>query len=399
MYTLIRFLKLTPRVLTLLFVFILFTQCSTNKFFQHGEVVLTKEVETLSIDFSNKLPIVQVEINGKTYHFLIDTGAPTVISQAIYNELNLKPEMKKKVTDSQNQKQTQIFTLLPEMKVGDIIFNNIPAAVVDWTENYTLMCFKLDGILGANQMEGAIWEFNYKEEKVEVTKDLSNFDTTAYEYEIPFEPRLQKNPLVKMKLYDKTITLIFDTGSNGGINLSKIPNEIDTLNKEQKIAVFGVNSIGMYGEGQPTKNYIFQANTVALGNLTLQDIIINTGGSWTIGNELLQHFTFIVDWNENKIYLKKLNEPTEDINNFGFGYTFYDNKAIVSYVYQLDLFPLEIGDTIININDRNFENLSNEQVCDYSMNRIDSETEQIDIEIKRKEEVLKFHMEKNSYFK
>ncbi|WP_435525282.1 hypothetical protein [Chryseobacterium indoltheticum] len=39
-------------------------------------------------------------MNGKMYQFLFDSGAPTVISTAIYNELNLKKKHRSKVTDS-----------------------------------------------------------------------------------------------------------------------------------------------------------------------------------------------------------------------------------------------------------------------------------------------------------
>lgn len=397
-HTISQFTRSIPSILMIIFVLILFTQCSTYKLFQHGEVELKNKEETLSVDFSNQLPIVQVEINGKAYHFLIDTGAPTVISKAIYEELNLKTEIKKKVSDSQGQKQHKIFCILPEMKVGDIVFKDTPAAVIDWTKNYALTCLKLDGILGANQMEGAIWKFDYKDEKVTVTKDLSNFDISEYEYAIPFEPRLQKTPLVELELYGKTRTLIFDTGSNGGINLSTVPTEVDTLKEDKKIEVLGMNTIGMYGAGLPTKEFYFQVNNAKIGNLTFQNIILNTGNSSTIGNKLLQHFTFIVDWNENMIYLKKVSETTEDFSSFGFGYTFFDNKVVVSYVYKSELFPLEIGDTIIGINNHSFENLNNAQVCEYSQNRIENSLKHIDIEIKRKEEVLKFHLEKKSYF-
>ncbi|WP_449398316.1 retropepsin-like aspartic protease [Chryseobacterium wanjuense] len=202
-----------------------FTFCSLlisaqgKRFFENGEVQLQNPVEKVNLRYSSELPFVKVNINGKTYNFLFDSGAPTVISSAIYSELNLEKKHRSKVKDSQKNKQEQIFTELPEMIVDNVVFKNIGAIVLD-LNMAELGCFKVDGIIGANQMAKLFWRVNYSENSLEATKDLSLFDLKDYDIIIPFEAKTQKTPVIETKILDKTIDLTFDTGASGKLRIS-----------------------------------------------------------------------------------------------------------------------------------------------------------------------------------
>ncbi|AZA85950.1 hypothetical protein EG349_03675 [Chryseobacterium shandongense] len=78
-----------------------------KNFFEKGEVQLQQPVEKVSLKYENNLPFVEVNINGKTYNFIFDSGAPTVISQAIYKELNLRKKYKRSIKDSDEKVQQQ----------------------------------------------------------------------------------------------------------------------------------------------------------------------------------------------------------------------------------------------------------------------------------------------------
>lgn len=182
-----------------------------KKFFKSGEVQLQNPVEKINLKFANDLPFVQVSINGKSYNFLFDTGAPTVISTAVYTELGLEEKHKSKVKDSQKNKHEQIFTILPEMTVDKAVFKDVGAIVMDFSVS-ELSCFRIDGILGANQMAKLFWKVNYSENSMEVSKDLTQFNLTDYDVVIPFSPRPQKTPIVETNLQGKKIELTFDTG-------------------------------------------------------------------------------------------------------------------------------------------------------------------------------------------
>ena len=58
--------------------------------------------DTVSFNFDYNLPIITVEIDQVNYNFLLDTGAPSVISPELFVKLNLKKKLTSKIKDSNN---------------------------------------------------------------------------------------------------------------------------------------------------------------------------------------------------------------------------------------------------------------------------------------------------------
>ncbi|MGU3374893.1 aspartyl protease family protein [Chryseobacterium sp. M5A1_1a] len=367
-----------------------------KKFFESGEVQLKEAVEKLNLKYSTDLPFVKVNINGKTYNFLFDTGAPTVISMAIYTELELEKKYKSSVKDSQKNKQDQIFTVLPEMIVDQATFKNVGVMVMD-LKAPEFGCFKVDGILGANQMAKLFWRINYAENLMEATQDLSKFDLTGYDVVIPFETRDQKSPIVEAKTIDKKIDFTFDTGFSGNIKITD--NKYDPKKILEKVEVYGNNTIGAFGAGNPKLEYIFKNPELSLGNKSFANEIVATGNSNLLGNDFFKNFVFILDWLNHKIYMKQIRDASHKLESFGFGYRFIDAKPIVAYIFQEENFPLKVGDSIISINNVNLENLDKESACHYFLNRVEQGVDTINMKIKRNGIVMDVNLKKKIYLK
>ena len=368
-----------------------------KRFFESGEVVLKDPVEKINLKFANELPLVSVSINGKQYQFLFDTGAPTVISNAVYSELNLKKKHKSKVGDSQKNKQEQIFTQLPEMIIDQMVFKNIGAVVLD-LEGPEFGCLKIDGIIGANQMAKLFWRINYSENLLEATNDLVKFPTGEYEMVFDFKPKPQKTPILESYILDKKINLTFDTGFTGGIKISD--SNYDPQNRKvQSVETYGVNSVGAYGTGKPLSSYHFKTNEVSLSGQKFEDEIIMTGNSSLVGNEFLKKFKFIIDWQNNKVYLHRLMNIPSKLESFGFAYRFIDLKAKVVLVFQGINNPVKIDDEILSINNISFENLDQESACNYLLNRVEKGESQIKVKVKREGKILDFTVDRKEYLK
>lgn len=366
----------------------------SKKFFTKGEVRLQKPVEKINLRFENNLPFVKVSINGKMYNFLFDSGAPTVISHAIYNELELKKKYKRSVSDSNDKVQQQIFTDLPEMIVDQVVFRNIGAVVLD-LNSAELGCLKVDGIIGANQMAKLFWKVNYTENSLEAANDLSLFDLKDYRTVIPFEPKLQKTPVVKTQLFDKNIEFSFDTGFSGRFEITE--NKFDVEKVHKVMETYGTRAIGAFGAAKPVGGKVFKVDSLRLGNEIFNDALIFTSTSDLMGNEFLKDYSFILDWENNLIYLKLIKKESPKLESFGFSYRFIDAKPVISFIFKEENFPLKIGDSIISINNVNLENLNNDTVCHYIINRIEKDQKSIDIKIKRDGKVLDFAMKKKEY--
>jgi len=382
--------------LFLFFIFCITTVSAQGKrFFESGEAVLKNSVEKINLTFENELPLVKVMINGKSYQFLFDTGAPTVISYSVYSEMNLKKKHKSKVGDSQKNKQEQIFTLLPEMTIDQIVFKNIGAMVMD-LHGHEFGCLKIDGIIGANQMAKLFWKINYSENLLEATKDLKQFSTEDYETVFTFRTKPQKSPIIETEILDKDINMTFDTGFTGEIKISD--SNFDPKNTTVKyLETFGMNSVGAYGAGKPVASYYFKPEEVVLANQKFSDEIVMTGSSSLLGNEFLKKFKFIIDWQDHKVYLHRIKNSPSKMESFGFAYRFIDLKAKVVLVFPEKDFPIKIDDEIVSINDTSFKNLNNESSCEYLLNRVEKNTNSIKVKVKRDDEILDFTVDKKEY--
>jgi predicted aspartyl protease len=382
----------------LFFILVFFTitiSAQGKRFFENGEAELKNPVEKINLTYTNELPFVKVNINGKTYQFLFDSGAPTVISTSIYNELNLKKKHRSKVTDSKKNKQEQIFTEVPEIKVDQITFKNIGAIVMD-LNGIEFQCFKIDGILGANQMAKLFWRINYSENSIEATKDFANFAVEGYETVFSFDPKPQKTPVIKAQILDEKTDLTFDTGFTGTVRISD--KDYDAKNSKVKsVETYGTASIGAFGAGKPESSYYFKPGEILLAEQKFDDEIVSTGSSNLLGNEFLKKFRFIMDWKNNKIYLNKIRNYPSKLESFGFGYRFIDHKAKVVLLFSGNDIPLKLDDEILSINNINLENLDQESVCKYLESRIEKGLNSLDIKVKRDGKILDFTIAKKEY--
>lgn len=382
-----------------LFLFLIFcitaVSAQGKKFFEGGEVVLKNPVEKINLTFENELPLVKVSISGKNYQFLFDTGAPTVISTEVYDELNLKKKYKTKVGDSQKNKQEQIFTELPEMTIDQMVFKNIGAVVVD-LGGPEFGCLKIDGIIGANQMAKLLWRINYSENILEATRDAKNFPTKEYETVIDFKAKPQKTPFVQAKILDKNINVTFDTGFTGSIKIAE--NHFDPKTAGVKsVETFGVSSVGAFGTGMPSASYHFRAEELTIGGQKFENEIVMTGNSSLLGNEFLKKFAFIIDWQTSKIYLHRIKNSSTKLESFGFAYRFIDLKAKVVLVFRGANIPIKIDDEILSINNTSFENLDQTSSCQYLLNRVEKDAATINVKVKREGEILDFTIDKREY--
>lgn len=385
------------KTVILFIAFISLTACKSINIFNSGQVISSKPVEQIELNYFHDLPLVKVEINGKEYTFLFDTGAPTVISTEVYNELGLKPSYKRGVSDSQRNRNEQIFTILPEMKIGNLKYEDIGCVVLD-LKDFEFKCIGIDGIVGANQMAFSFWRIDYLNGFAETTPDLSNFDLSDYDYTFSFFTRPQRTPLIEFNLFNQKRNMTFDTGYSGRFKMSAndvLLNEI--ANNEKKYRISGITSVGAYGTGNSSEEYCFKTNEISLGGVNFSDEIIETGKSTLLGNEFLKDFVFVLDWKNNKIYLKRVKDKEKQIKSFGFGSRYINGNLEVIMVLDKENNPVQIGDIILKMNDKSFENLTDEEQCENYRKKTEKEVDILDVTLKRGDSIHNLTLEKKIY--
>lgn len=350
----------------LLGIFILTGCTNFKKLYNAGGVGSDQFYVDIHYDSTLELIFLPVEIHGKTYRFLFDTGAPNVISKELRDELAIKRKGKGKVGDSQGNSDKLGVVKLDSLSIGGIRFFDTGAVVADLNYAVELKCLNIDGIIGANLMRFAYWKIDSKNRVLTLS---SNLDTLKHgllnPYVIPFKPKKTSTPIVSLMLNDSLIeNFTYDTGSGGYISLGREMK----LQSENLIAEFsGYGSTGLFGSVLDTIRY--GRVKISLDSLAQSGIAEYSGSNdkKLLGMEYLGQFVQILDWDNSQITLFEDELVTQKFDRFPVSPRWVDGALIVGGLNTNTIFNklnLSIGDTIKTLGEISFENVDVSVYCD-----------------------------------
>ncbi len=378
----------------------LFSCNPVRKTLEGGSIKQTSFTEKIPFTFDSGLPIIKVEINGKHYNFLFDTGAPTVISPELQQLLQLKPKAVGKTSDSQGNTNQQAFVKIPLLKIGSLQFENIGASVIDMKKVFEFKCMDFDGIIGANQMEKAIWQIDYRNLVITASNTISNFDIPKQAEILNFIPKAgQMTPRVAVKIGNQIASTTFDTGAATDFSLPYqiYKSEVASINGVEAI---GSSSSGIFGASKNATTTYKKVPSLAIGNIEIKNQIVafNEGTTAIIGNSFLKNYRLVLSWKENKIYLiKELENQNEKLETYGIGLRYVNLKPTIVKIFkgtEAEKAGLLINDQIIAVDDKSTSNLTQAEACNYTFNNILNGKETRSITILRNGEKLVFNLKK-----
>ncbi|MES2557751.1 MAG: aspartyl protease family protein [Bacteroidota bacterium] len=378
------------------------------KLLKQGDVEQPSFTSEIPFEMRMGLVVVKVNINGKDYDFLVDTGAPNLVSKELAAELKLEPKVKQKAGDSQGRKEVLEFAEMPEMLIGGVHFIEMGAAIADLKRSNEIACLDADGFVGANLMKEAVWQFDYERKVITVSDSISAFDIPADAYRIPFKPAASSTPLIDITydgVTDNRVT--FDTGSNGYFTGS--PSTRKTLQGKGKltnsVVGYGANSSGLYGMGDGDSLYTSMVSETKLGNLTIPEQLVSfSPGARTLGTKFLQHYRVIIDWSTSEIILI----PTDTfVNNtlehFGISPFYKEDRLEVRMVMlgsEADQLGIKLGDRILEVNGNDTRVFTKDMWCDVINNGLVPEGENtLTLLIEHEGEDLKVQLKKKDLMK
>jgi len=111
--------------------------------------------EEISFELVNDKVIIPVTIEGERYRFILDTGAPNIISKEIYDLV--KPKLIKSipVTDASGKREYLNVVSLESLKLGNVSFEQTAALVYEQNANPLFKCFRVDGFIGSNMLRNS----------------------------------------------------------------------------------------------------------------------------------------------------------------------------------------------------------------------------------------------------
>ncbi|WP_396149224.1 retropepsin-like aspartic protease [Flavobacterium sp.] len=344
--------------ISILFLFVSSLLFSQKIAFDQGKINQKNYYEEINFELVNDKIMLPVVINNKTFTFLLDTGAPNVISKTVLAEINVENSKKINVSDANNQSDEMEMVAIESMKLGNLSFDNTVALVSDLDNHFILKCFKMDGFIGSNLLRNSVIKISLKDKKIIITDDIKNLQTTAKPSKLLLVGE-QKSPYVQINFSNnkkKKITeqALLDTGMDGFYEMSN--RAFGILSKEnvweELSRSTGSSSIGLFGTAPLKEQILFKAPFLKLNDTTFENLITNTtdDNNSRIGLDLLKHGDIIIDFKKKKFYFEAIENIILDKKPPIYSATIIDNKYSVGFVWDVTLRDkMNYGDEIIRV--------------------------------------------------
>ncbi len=353
----------------IIYLFILLT---ANIFAQNiglniGETKSINYFEESDFEFIKDKIIVPVEIQGLTYKFILDTGAPNIISQEINELINPKLLKTIPITDASGKKENLNVVSVEKLKFGNITFENTATLVYDLNSNPIFQCFGIDGFIGSNMLRNSIVQIDLEQKKIRLTDDnkkLSLINKNSSKIELIGS---QSSPYLWIKIKGKDDgkeQVLIDTGMGGLYNISH--RNYNVFEKEKIFNVIGesegASSVSLFGD-VPLNNHLrLHLPLLKINGLKIENCLTNTtnDNNSKIGSQLLKYGVMTIDFKNKRFYLNPLSEKVNiEKPEFNFSKTLKNGKLIVGFVWDNELKKkISYGDEILEINGEKIE------ICD-----------------------------------
>lgn len=345
----------------------------------------------IQFEYVNGKIIIPILINEKTYRFLLDTGAPNLITKKLAETLKLKGLQEIKVSDANYNKSSMNFVELPNITLGNVVFENSVALSSKDDKNLVFDCFNLDGFIGSNLLRNSILQIDTRNKTLIITNDEKKLKLNKKN---SIELSLignQSSPYIWIKLKGKNSgkeQVLLDTGMKGFYDISN--RNYSLLKNENifKIISTGIGSkeIGLFGNSKDSEQLKIFLPEMKISNslfLNISTITTNDKNS-RIGIELFENGLATLDFKNKKFYFDQYGTNT-DLNEkqLGFSPTILNQKLSIGIVWDEKLKDkIFFGDEIIEINGKNYENYL---LCDLiNKKSIFKEIEIVNIKIRNK---------------
>jgi len=365
--------------------------CKSSKYLFSKGKLKQKDVFdlTIPVHIQGNLMIVTLQIEGKDYRFLFDTGSPMVVDKALREKFAMKTITQKQVGDSQGKIKRLDYVKMPPFKLAGLEAQNVVAIEADLKSTPGIYCLNLDGIIGANFMKLGFWEINPRDSTLRFTNDFERISLDGLSSVVPFRIKSTRTPVVNVRLNGTTLPYVtFDTGSAGVLS---IPSKKVEEGYDDSLSVFsvGYHSGGLFGsrlDSTYQRQFRFGFGHDSLPDLPLE--IDHPGSKMLLGMGYLKHYRTILNWESQKIYLERLRPfQAHKVTRFGISPFLQDSVITVGVVSPSLLGPgpepqPELGDTIVKVNDLSLEKANHDVYCQVVREFRSSDTLQVTIKNK-----------------
>ncbi|SHF13218.1 Aspartyl protease [Flavobacterium fontis] len=352
-----------------------------------GKISQKEFLEEVDFELEHGKIIIPVSLAGQTYRFLLDTGAPNIISKRVANILNPASKRDVNVVDANNTTQNMEMVPLPEMRLGSLQFENGVAIVVDLDNHPVLKCYRLDGFVGSNFFKNAVLQVDYAAKKIKISHTIKSFSPQTKGFPMQLVGQ-QLAPYVALEHQSEGCKegsefALLDTGMDGFYDLSnrvyadfKKGEVVKTLGEST-----GVVSLGLFEKLEPSPHRLVQIQKMKINGITFSNIITETtdDDNSRMGLDVFKLGKVTLDFQKKKWYFEAPSQNDLSQKTPQFTPTLIDQKLVVGIVWDEALkAKIQFGNPIVRIDQLSLEKLS---VCDIVRLKERITTQSAEIEI------------------
>lgn len=335
--------------------------------------------ETIPFIYQEGKIIIKVEVDNKAYNFVFDTGAITVISnehkfKAFATEFNLD------ATDANGENKLYNVYSTDKLKIGKERFKDLKfiSADISWISERA--CMKIDGILGANAMDGKIWTIDFENKTINFDDRILLNTKLPNPILIPFKKHhFTKTPSISVKINEKDYDFEFDTGSNMAFS---VDNSIfNTVKKGFFLESEGYLAQGLHSNS--TGKGYFSFTNVEIGDGKFEHELLLGVGEKSInllGTLFMENYLVVINFKEDNVLLYKNNADKTTYENFGIALADIEGKVKIVRKWNFsETSTLNLNETIAKFDEMEIKN-SKDVICEINKrmknnNKISIETE------------------------
>jgi predicted aspartyl protease len=260
------------------------------------------------IEITDNRPFVPVTINGRTYHFVIDTGGYNSIDADAARELGLELTGKFQMPGAGEKTVDAWHTELDSFSVGGSEFTKrrfyvLPLGGI----KEALKLPYLDGIIGYDFFGDGVLQLDYPNKRASVINEYTGTD--------PIRFTIQGSHLPEIAVTANGIEsrFVIDTGDRSSLTISQ--SFAERLGGQKPLALSDEEFTG-FGLGGPIMARTFTLGSLKIGGTETHDVLTRVptikGGAFnrpgfngSIGSGFLKAYRVTFDYKHGRLYLEK----------------------------------------------------------------------------------------------
>lgn len=324
--------------------------------------------QEIPFDYVRGKIIVPVTLEGEVYKFILDTGAPNILSTHLAKKLGVILSDSIKVSDANETKQQMALVKVPKFSLSNLDFYNSTALVHTIETDDIFNCFQIDGFIGSNVLHHSVIQIDHKRRKIIITDAINNVTVNKKSKTKLQLFGSQKSPYVWVTLGGESKNqVLLDTGMEGSYDISlKAHNTFSKKDFYKPIGKGdGAAGIGLFGTGKNTTHYRTLIHKIELSTTIFKNILAETTTDTNsrVGSSFFEQGISTFDFNKKKFYFESyVTSPNLSEKLLGFSPTLKDTKLVVGIVWQDELRQkIQTGDEILSVNGKTLKNIP---ICD-----------------------------------